>query len=267
MTRAWRLLLHGSAPGPWNMGVDEALLSTAAAGGGPALRLYSWSGPWLSIGYAQRLDPLRWEACRRAGVGLVRRVTGGAAVLHGADLTYALVAPAKLLPEGLAGAYACVAEGLTAGLRSLGVEAVGGAASPARRGARPFDCFADAARHELCVDGRKLVGSAQRRVGGAVLQHGSLRLAPDPEAARRAAALTSGDPTSLAEIGARVPVRALREALIEALGEAIGARWEAAELHPSERSAAARRGIAPQSGEKSRTDRDSQEASAQADRY
>ena len=76
------------------MGMDEALLASVVAGGPPTLRLYRWQGAWLSLGYSQRLSSRRLAACRQAGVGVVRRVTGGRAVLHGGDLTYAVSVPA-----------------------------------------------------------------------------------------------------------------------------------------------------------------------------
>ncbi len=115
MPPRWRLLQHGAAHGAFNMGVDEALLASAIAGIA-TLRFYGWEGHWLSLGYAQRLDPRRIAACADAGVGIVRRVTGGRAVLHGSDLTYCLAAPETALPEGLRGSYRLVADALIAGL-------------------------------------------------------------------------------------------------------------------------------------------------------
>ena len=105
----WRLLALGDAeaggsegsPGPFNMGLDEALLASAVATGTPSLRFYTWAGPWLSVGYAQSFDESRLPALDAAGVGFVRRVTGGKAVLHGADLTYAVAAPDGVLPDGV----------------------------------------------------------------------------------------------------------------------------------------------------------------------
>ncbi len=91
----WRLIVDGRANGEWNMGVDESLLKTAVTAGTPTLRFYRWRGPWLSLGYSQRPQAELYAACSRAGVGVVRRVTGGRAVLHGEDLTYAIAARAK----------------------------------------------------------------------------------------------------------------------------------------------------------------------------
>jgi lipoate-protein ligase A len=239
----WRLLVDGRAPGPWNMGVDEALLATAAAGGPASLRLYRWDGPWLSLGYAQADGAARRGACARAGVGVVRRTTGGRAVLHGADLTYAVAAPEAWLPAGLEASYALLADALEAALRGLGVAVDRTPAARAgARGLAEFDCFAGPAGHELCAGGRKLVGSAQRRSGGGILQHGSIRLAPDPEAARRATGLAGEGATSLAELGVACTPERLGAAVAEALAARLGAELEPGGLDPVERHRAARRG-------------------------
>jgi lipoate-protein ligase A len=173
------------------MGVDEALFASARAGGEPVLRLYRWDGPWLSIGYGQRVNGALLDACRSAGVGVVRRATGGGAVLHGGDLTYAVAAPEAALAGGLRASYRRITDVLLRALASLGLEAkrVDGAGPPAR--ARVFDCFAAPAPEEICARGRKLQGSAQRRAGGAFLQHGSLRMLPDAREASRAAGLAA----------------------------------------------------------------------------
>jgi lipoate-protein ligase A len=222
------------------MGVDEALLASAIAGAA-TLRFYRWEGPWLSLGYSQRLDARRIASCAEAGVGIVRRVTGGGAVLHGGDLTYCLTAPEAALPGGLRGSYRLVADALIAGLRSLGVTA-GRTAAPSSAGVSTgFDCFAVSAEDEICVTGRKLVGSAQRRGRGGVLQHGSIRLAPDPLEVIRAAGLAPGVATSLAELGMRVPREEVQEALTMAFRSALGTSLQESVLSGGERLSAERR--------------------------
>lgn len=119
-------------------------------------------------------------ACRARGIAVIRRVTGGRAVLHDAEVTYSVCAPAGLpgFGTGLDEAYRQIAAGLIAGLRQLGLEASlpsSGSRGPSREN-RPAGCFASTARHEIVVGGRKLVGSAQRRRAGAFLQHGSILL-------------------------------------------------------------------------------------------
>jgi lipoate-protein ligase A len=212
----WRLLLDGPGAGPWNMGVDEALLRAAQRGAAPTLRFYSWDGAWLSLGLAQRLDPVRQAACQVAGVGIVRRATGGRAVLHGADLTYAVAAPAAALPAGLDATYSKIGAALQQALAALGIPAEPARVRRQPRGQGAFDCFQSPAAHEICAGGRKLVGSAQRRAAGAVLQHGSVRLQPDPPAARAAAGLSQDGATSLAELGFALSPEQVRTACMRA---------------------------------------------------
>ncbi len=240
---SWRLLLDGEAHDFWNMGVDEALLATAAAGGPATLRLYGWRGAWLSLGYAQRATPEQIEGCRVAGTGVVRRATGGRAVLHGCDLTYAVAAAEAALPEGLRATYALLAGVLVEGLADLGVSAERAALGPGEEST--FDCFAAPADDELCVGGRKLVGSAQWRAGGAVLQHGSLRLRPDPGAAREAAGLDTRVATSLAEIGCGASLEQVLGALRAAFEAALGGPLRPGRLSRVERDRAGDRGAAP----------------------
>ena len=105
------------------MAVDEVLLAAAARRAAPVLRLYEWQGAWLSIGYAQRFDAPAAARCRDADVQVLRRVTGGRAVLHGADLTYGVAAAATALPAGLDSSYRLLSDAILAALRELGVDA------------------------------------------------------------------------------------------------------------------------------------------------
>ncbi|HEY5656514.1 MAG TPA: biotin/lipoate A/B protein ligase family protein, partial [Myxococcota bacterium] len=237
MTHTWRLLVDGDASGPWNMGVDDALLVSAVRDLRATLRFYTWRGPWLSVGYAQTVTEARRAACEAAGLGIVRRLTGGRAVLHGGDLTYAIAAPAERLPKGLRASYGLVSDALCRALRALGAPAQRQPA--ARVGGPSFDCFALPAAEEICAGDRKLVGSAQRRAGGAVLQHGSIRVTPDPEWAARAAGSAPGAATSLRELGVEQSLELLREACTEALHQALGGVLEPGELSDRERRDAA----------------------------
>jgi lipoate-protein ligase A len=230
----WRLLLDGPGSGPWNMAVDETLLRSAQRGAPPTLRFYSWDGVWLSLGFAQFLDAAHRAACREAGVGIVRRATGGRAVLHGGDLTYSVTAPASALPAGLHATYARIGEALREGLTALGVEVERAGPARASAGQGPFDCFQAPAAEEICASGRKLAGSAQRRAGGGVLQHGSLRLRPDPPAARRAAGLDPEGATSLAELGFALGEGSVRAACAAAFAAVLPAAFEPATLDADE---------------------------------
>ncbi|MFN2384174.1 MAG: biotin/lipoate A/B protein ligase family protein [Gemmatimonadota bacterium] len=195
MTPAWRLLETGARAGDWNMGCDTALLAAAAAGTiPPTLRFYGWSPPAVSLGAHQpEPDPAAVAELGARGVTWVRRPTGGRAVWHGpaeAELTYSVVIPAGTprFTGGLTASYRLIHQALAAGFARLGIDAELAApasrraTSPARASSGPHSrraCFAAAVPGELTVRGRKLVGSAQRRVRGALLQHGSIPLTGD----------------------------------------------------------------------------------------
>ena len=218
------------------MGLDEALLRSAAEQGLATLRFYRWQGPWLSLGYAQRrIEPARLEIWQQAGVGVVRRTTGGRAVLHGNDLTYSLAAPEGALAPGLHDSYDQVAAALLAGVRRLGATQ---ATRVAQRGPtsdpKAFDCFAAPAGDEIVIGKEKLVGSAQRRMRGAVLQHGSIRMGPDAEAVHRATGIDADVSATLAEQGIEASEAELRAALRSAFGEVLGAPIEPGELRKGE---------------------------------
>lgn len=175
MAPSWRLLLDlGGRPGWQNMAMDQALLARAARGE-RWLRLYRWVPHCLSFGRHEpalrRYDRERIEA---RGLDVVRRPTGGRAVWHAEELTYAVAAPAEPF-GGLRQAYREIHRMLLAALRSLGVPAE---LAPARAAVAVSagSCFASPAGGEITVGGRKLVGSAQLREGAALLQHGSLLL-------------------------------------------------------------------------------------------
>jgi lipoate-protein ligase A len=170
----WRVLITPAAGGAENMGLDEALLERARASGECVMRVYEWHRPTLSLGRNQtargRYDT---ERARVIGVDFVRRPTGGRAVLHHRELTYSVTAPAAALGT-LRESYSRINEVLVAALRRLGVRTsvTGRGARAAQPGVAP--CFDAPAAGELVVGGRKLVGSAQWRDGGALLQHGSI---------------------------------------------------------------------------------------------
>jgi len=177
----WRFLNTGARDGATNMAMDEALLACVSTGASPpTVRVFGWLPPTVSIGHSQ--DPaaeIDLEACARAGVGVVRRPTGGRAVFHSGELTYSVAGPSGVAPLGatIMEAYRAIGEALVAGLATLGVAASleeTGTDPGVRRGRASQPCFVSSGRFEVVFGGRKLVGSAQRRAGGGVLQHGSL---------------------------------------------------------------------------------------------
>jgi lipoate-protein ligase A len=174
----WRLLQTGLADGATNMAIDEAILWAVAEGESrPTLRFYGWEPPCLSIGYSQSMEgEVDVDKCREAGIGLVRRPTGGRSILHADELTYSVVAPQAepRVAGGVIESYRRLSTGLVAGLQSLGL-AVAQVESASGKG-ESAACFDAPSSYEIAVDGKKLVGSAQVRKKGVVLQHGSLPL-------------------------------------------------------------------------------------------
>lgn len=225
-----RVLVDSLATGAWNMAVDEALLATAGPSSEWTLRFYGWRCPTVSLGYAQPFEQgVAEEVARRNGVDVVRRLTGGRAVLHADELTYSLTAPTGYGPlaVGVAASYLLIASGLCRGLLAIGadVDLERTAPSPARGERGP--CFSTRARYELLAGGRKLIGSAQRRRGGRLLQHGSMPLGrPDLrlwQALGRGHQEAAAASVGLAEVLRGRPARrALVGYLARGMGEALG---------------------------------------------
>lgn len=177
--QAWRVIMDtGPQDAYTNMAVDEALLEGQIRGGPPpTIRFYTWRPPAISLGYTQKIETIDLASCRLSGIDVVRRITGGRAILHEDDLTYSIAAGEDnpVVQGTLMDTYRKISQALLSGLHKLGVQAAyspgdgdaygGGAA-----------CFAASSRYELTVSGKKLIGSAQRRKQGAVLQQGSLPL-------------------------------------------------------------------------------------------
>jgi lipoate-protein ligase A len=162
------------------MALDAALMESVRGGAAPVLRFYRWAPACLSLGRNQpAAGCYRTEALEAAGVEVVRRPTGGRAVLHDHELTYSVAVGVGVLGSPRE-SYAAVNRALVAGLRRLGVDA---ALQPRRAGRAPVPslapCFREPAEGEVVAGGGKLVGSAQYREGGAILQHGSLLLSGD----------------------------------------------------------------------------------------
>jgi lipoate-protein ligase A len=181
MFDAWRLLLDAPAGGAWNMAIDEVLLDGVAADAAPpTLRFYEWSPPCLSLGYFQPFDVVDVDACRALGVEIVRRPTGGRAILHDRELTYTVALPASLLGHdgGVLPSYYRLSLALQEGLHRLGIPATLAPESAASGPLHGPICFDRPSAHEILLHGRKLVGSAQVRRGGGLLQHGSILIEP-----------------------------------------------------------------------------------------
>jgi lipoyl(octanoyl) transferase len=246
----WRLIVEAPARGAWNMAVDEALAEAVDAGASPpVLRLYRWSPPCLSLGFAQPYTAADAAFCAAHAIDVVRRPTGGRAVLHHRELTYSVCAPLGRPPftRDLQAAYQAICGALVAGLRRLGVpaELSGAPGNGMIKPTEAIPCFIGPAAGEVVAGGRKLVGSAMRRVGESILQHGSilegwdgplqagcLGLADD--SALRPAVTTLGD-----LLGAAPAPEALVAALAAGAAETLGVALAAGTLTAAERERAA----------------------------
>ncbi len=238
----WRLIVDPPAAGAWNMAVDEALAEAVEAGASPPLlRLYRWDPPCLSLGASQPFEVADAEFCAARGVDVVRRPTGGRAVLHHHELTYLVAAPLgkASLSRELQGAYAAICRALVAGLRRLGVacelsEAVAG--QKLIRPTQAIPCFIGPAPGEIVMGNRKLVGSAMRRVGHSILQHGSILLDWDGELQAGCLGLDNDEElraavVTLAEaLGAPPPQEELERAVRAGFEEELGATFQASLL-------------------------------------
>ena len=184
-TSPWRLIDDSGLPGALNMARDVALLEqVSAAAAPPTVRLYGWAPPCLSLGRNQPETAADLEFCSRHGVDVVRRPTGGRAVLHHLELTYSVTAPVGRdgLPRAVQEIYRKLCAGLVLACRELGVEAslTPGEVNLALPGPRTaVPCFQAPAGGEVVVGRRKLIGSAMRVKSGVVLQHGAILLGWD----------------------------------------------------------------------------------------
>lgn len=193
MTAAWRLIRTGAMSGAMNMALDDALLQSVAAGSSPPiLRLYRWQPATLTLGYAQNVCAgIDLDACRKAGVDVVRRPTGGRAVLHDQEITYAVISPVGR-PFGMTVTenYRVIAGILMTVLRYFGLPAELVPGRPRGEQGNAV-CFMAPAQHELLVNGCKVAGCAQKRRGCTFLQHGSIPLDLDLDLLNR---LMPGEP-------------------------------------------------------------------------
>lgn len=178
----WRLLKTGSLTAAQNMAIDEAIqLIYQSKVTPPTIRFYTWQPAAVSIGYFQKSDTeIDFAACQKAGIDVVRRLTGGRAVLHADELTYSIIVGEDYpeIPMTVTASYRYLSRGLLNGLLSLGVEAelTKPQASYARKThtAASAACFDSPSHYELTVKHKKLIGSAQVRKQGIILQHGSI---------------------------------------------------------------------------------------------
>ena len=203
-----------------NMAIDEALFRMhQQERQPPVLRFYGWKRPAVTLGYFQDVDDeLNYAYCRDSGIPIVRRPTGGKAVLHGCDLTYSLVAGERssLFSTDVVETYRIISGCIIRGLARAGIETQ--IVEEGRRGTPPGEgfCFATSYRHELLAGGKKICGSAQMRARGVFLQHGSVLVDLDPLAVCSAIGKTGDIERRAREIA--TVVTSVREAAGDAVG-------------------------------------------------
>jgi lipoate-protein ligase A len=251
----WRLINTGVSDGATNMAIDEAIMrSVAESRSPPTLRFYGWDPPCVSVGYSQSVrKEIDLERCRERGYTWVRRPTGGRAILHIDELTYSVVAPqgeARVAGDIIT-SYRRLSLGLVEGLRTLH----GGVVQADRMDSdggleKSAACFDVPSHYEVTAYGRKLVGSAQVRRDGVVLQHGALPLEGDVSRLVDVLALPEPDMVALRGklleraialdevVGRVVPFDEAAEALAQGFRSALNLEFTPGELSQFEREAA-----------------------------
>lgn len=277
--KTWRLVHSGHLSGAANMAIDEAILHSVAQGGRPTLRFYGWEPAAISLGVFQDCEKeIDLVTCKSLGIDVVRRPTGGRAVLHDVEVTYSLILPedSGIVPKGITESYRAVSEGMVRGLASLGLDArmvalrrrgEGATESPKAPASGRYTitveapekksssaaCFDAPSWYEVTVDGKKIVGSAQMRRLGVLLQHGSIPLEldveklfaclkfPSRESRKRAKAAFAAKATSIREaLGRNVSFLEASEAIALGLQDALGITFVEGDLTPFELETAER---------------------------
>ncbi|NQT27405.1 lipoate--protein ligase family protein [candidate division KSB1 bacterium] len=254
MQASWRWLPDQIANGATHMAMDQAIATHADHVGCPTFRLYQWTPYCISLGYHQNTDILDLSCCKREGLDVVRRPTGGRAVFHSEEWTYTVAFPKRWVgtekPESV---YQMISQGLVQGLNRLGI--------PAKMEKRPLDlhthykselassCFSAAAKYEVVVEGKKLVGSAQRKYSCGILQHGSILTGEthaqlpfyfkdiDTSKRERMAKILTDKTACVQSLLGRLPkFQEGVEAIRWGMEEALGIRMENGELSEEEKS-------------------------------
>jgi len=180
----WDLIIDKTPlDGSWNMAVDEFLFLSLTEEPHTVLRFYSWKNPTVSLGYSQKvLEVADVEFCRTNGIDIVRRMTGGKLVLHHKEVTYSLTSSdSEVFTSTLNDSYRLVSEALMEGLKKMGLAPALSSPAPQKYTRGNLPCFSYPSRNEVEVAGKKIIGSAQKRVGKKFIQHGSIPLEKDDD--------------------------------------------------------------------------------------
>lgn len=250
-TNRWRIVRTPPRRGAWNMAVDEAILEAVGQKKVlPTLRLYTWDPPCLSLGFAQTIQDVDRQKLAQYGWELVRRPTGGRAILHTGELTYSVIAPGDepVMAGSVIASYARIARALLRALERLGLPARADQEYEVPENLQKGGpvCFEVPSNYEITANGKKLIGSAQARRKEGVLQHGSLPLYGDlsritrvltfaDEDARQAAAERLLAHAANAEmLGCRLTWEESAAAFQQAFAEVLDIHFEEQPLTPAE---------------------------------
>ena len=254
MKTNWRLLSTPPASGAWNMAVDESILESIGRGASlPTLRLYAWTPACLSLGVSQPFADVDSARLLSRGWDVVRRITGGRAILHTDELTYSVIGSAEnpILVGSVLESYNRIAKALLHAVQELGMSVEMKEGKADESGKTNPVCFEVPSTYEITMNGKKLIGSAQARRKEGVLQHGSLPLVGD--LTRITQALAFADESVREDAATRLLARAataesaLRRvvawddaarAMVRAFEAELGIQFERGELSPVELSRA-----------------------------
>jgi len=243
--KTWQLIVDPEPlPGSWNMAVDEHLFRLAEGSPRTFLRFYRWERPTASLGYSQEASRVvDADFCRAHGIDIVRRMTGGKLVLHDREVTYSVAsADAVVFTETVRDSYRLVSAALLKGLERMGLSARLAETSPPAYVKGTMPCFAFPARDEIEIDGKKIIGSAQKRTGALFLQHGSIPLEKDEAllaaVSRPGESAESLGMTSLSEaLGRPLDFDAAVGPLVQGFADFFGVSFERFSLGPADREA------------------------------
>ena len=194
--KEWDLIID-EAPldGSWNMAEDEHLFRSLSEKPHTILRFYAWKNPTVSLGYSQKVpEVVDIEFCKKKGIDIVRRMTGGKLVLHNKEVTYSLTSSdTEIFTANLNDSYRLISEALMEGLKKIGLESSLASPAPQEYVRGNLPCFSYPSRNEVEVHGKKIIGSAQKRVGTKFLQHGSIPLEEDDDLLKSISSLEGAD--------------------------------------------------------------------------
>ncbi len=250
--RFWRLIVNAPAEGAWNMAVDEAILeSTANCLQPTTLRLYSWNPFCLSLGYAQSIADIDENRLSKRGWNVVRRPTGGKAILHADELTYSICASQDdpHVQGSVLESYQHLSKGLMAALQNIGLTANSEPhKAPSERNTTKPICFEIPSDYEITLNEKKIIGSAQARKKNGVLQHGAIPLFGDitritevlqysneKERAVSRTLLLNHATTLEEQAGQKITWKKLAHALINGFGNALAVEIRTGHLSELER--------------------------------